>query len=139
MYITVREGPVPRSRLVERIDPEEAAGIRDLNRIRLLLGLNVVAIDVKLCRAARDHSHDMRTKKFFSHTSPVPGKATPAARARRMGTSANAENIAAGTKTGPGANRMWWHSPGHFKNLLAGHRRIGLGRDEKTWTQMFGR
>jgi len=124
--------------LEPRIEFEEANGIRDLNRIRLLLGLKPLQIDVALCEAARDHSKDMVEKKFFAHDSPVPGKQTPWDRAKRFGTSAHAENIAAGTKTGPDANRMWFHSPGHHKNMLGGHGRIGIGRHGNTWTQMFG-
>ncbi len=124
--------------LAPQIDAEEAAGVLDLNRLRLLLGLNAVAIDVKLCDASRDHSNDMRTLGFFAHESPVAGKKTPWDRAARFGTSAGAENIAAGQTTGAGANRAWWYSPGHHKNMLGGHARIGLGRSETHWTQMFG-
>ena len=122
-----------------QLAPEEAEGIADLNRIRLLLGLPAVAIDLKLCQAARGHSQDMHERKFFSHDSPVPGKATPSQRAKLAGTSGSAENIAAGTATGLGANKMWFHSPGHFKNMLGNHRRVGLGHHNKKWTQMFGR
>ena len=38
------------------------------------------------------------------------------------------ENIAAGQDTGEGAIHAWWHSPGHHKNMLGGHGRVGLGR-----------
>jgi uncharacterized protein YkwD len=124
--------------LAPQIDAEEAAGVLDLNRLRIFLGLNAVAIDVKLCDASRDHSNDMRTLGFFAHESPVEGKKTPWQRAARFGTSAGAENIAAGQTTGAGANRAWWYSPGHHKNMLGGHSRIGLGRSETHWTQMFG-
>lgn len=124
----------------DKLEPEEAAGILDLNRMRLLLGIGALEIDLKLCEAARGHSKDMTEKKFFSHDSPVPGKATPWDRARQAGTTGSGENIAAGTATGAGANKMWFHSPGHFKNMLGtGHRRIGLGNYGRNWTQMFGR
>lgn len=123
-----------------KLEPEESAGIRDLNRMRLLLGLSSLAIDPRLCEAAKGHSRDMVEKKFFSHDSPVPGKSTPWDRASKAGTTASGENIAAGTSTGAGANRMWFHSPGHFKNMFgARHRRIGLGNYGRDWTQMFGR
>jgi len=118
---------------------EEALGIRDLNRMRAMLGIGVLSIDVRLCEAARDHSKDMNAKKFFSHTSPVAGKASPWERAKRAGTTASAENIAAGARSGAAANRQWFHSPGHMRNMLGGHRRMGLGRDGNKWTQMFGR
>ncbi len=119
-------------------DPEEAAGVLDLNRLRLLLGLRALALDVKLCAASRDHSNDMRALGFFDHTSPVDGKKTPWDRAARFGTGAAAENIAGGQDTGAGANLGWWYSPGHHKNMLGNFGRIGLGRGGQLWTQMFG-
>jgi len=121
-----------------KILPEEARGIRRLNLVRLLAGLAPLRIDVRLCDAARDHSKDMVEKKFFAHDSPVEGKKTPWDRARNFGTSAHAENIAGGADTGAGAIRQWFHSPGHHKNMMGSHHRVGLGRHEKTWTQLFG-
>lgn len=120
------------------MEPEEYAGTLELNRIRIALGLGAVRIDEKLAAAARDHSHDMQTLGFFSHTSPVDGKHSFGDRAARQGTSASAENIAAGQSTGAGAIEAWWYSPGHHKNMLGGHARTGLGRCEGLWTQMFG-
>lgn len=120
------------------LDPEEFAGIAELNRIRMRLGLGVLAIDVKLCAAARDHSEDMLKLGFFAHESPVPGKRTPGDRAARFGTSAGAENIAFGQADGHEAISAWWYSPGHHRNLLSGAARVGLGRAGHHWTQMFG-
>ncbi|MCK5944044.1 MAG: CAP domain-containing protein [Planctomycetes bacterium] len=122
-----------------RIPHEEYLGTLELNRIRFLLGLPLLRIDEKLSDAARDHSKDMATLGFFSHTSPVPGKERFGQRAANFGTSASAENIAAGQRTGHGAIRAWWYSPGHHKNMLAGHRRTGLGQHDAMWTQLFGR
>lgn len=125
--------------LEAQLEIEEARGIRDVNRIRLLLGLHALKIDVKLCQAARDHSKDMRTKKFFSHLSPVPGKKMPWDRAKRFGTIANAENIAFGVRTGAAANRIWFYSPAHIRNMLHVRlHRIGMGQYEGVWTQLFG-
>jgi hypothetical protein len=121
-----------------RIEASEAEGILILNRMRLLIGLGALAIDVKLCTAARGHSQDMKRLGFFDHTSPVEGKRSPSARAALAGTSGGAENIARGAKTAAGAIRMWWYSPGHHKNMMGGHGRIGLGREAEFWTQMFG-
>jgi hypothetical protein len=120
------------------MDPEEIAGNTALNRIRWLLGLPLLRIDAKLAAAARDHSADMENLGFFAHESPVAGKKSPSDRAARFGTSGGAENIAAGQSTGPDAVRAWWYSPGHHKNMLAGHARVGLGRHAQKWTQMFG-
>ena len=133
-----KEVLVANRELDAQLDPEEAAGILDLNLLRVRLGLRALAIDPKLCIAARDHSNDMRTLGFFAHESPVEGKRTPMDRAARAGTSAHSENIAGGQSTGAGANEGWWYSPGHHKNMTGDHARVGLGRSETIWTQMFG-
>ena len=122
----------------ERTPHEEYLGTLRLNEIRYLLGLSLVVIDEQLANAARDHSKDMATIGFFSHTSPVAGKQRFTQRAAKFGTSAGAENIAAGQRTGHGAIEAWWYSPGHHRNMLGGHRRTGLGQHQTMWTQMFG-
>jgi hypothetical protein len=126
-------------KLAAEIEPAEADGIRDLNELRMLIGLGPCLIDPRLCAAARDHSKDMKEKNFFDHLSPVPGKTTPWDRAKLAGTSASSENIHMGSSSGAGANRGWWHSPGHHKNMLSpGARRVGMGVAGTHWTQMFG-
>jgi uncharacterized protein YkwD len=126
-------------RLRAIIPVEEAEAIRDMNRYRLLIGLPPCVIDPKLCKTARDHSKDMEEKDFFSHTSPVPGKKSPWGRAKLEGTTAKSENIYSGKKDGKAANRSWWYSPGHHRNMLnPGSRRVGMGVHGKKWTQMFG-
>ena len=120
------------------LDPEESGGILDLNRLRIRLGLSALVLDLKLCAAAKDHSGDMRVLGFFAHESPVEGKKTPWDRAARFGTSCSGENIEMGATTGVDANIGWWYSPGHHKNMLGGHARVGLGRSDTYWTQMFG-
>lgn len=123
----------------DQVPADEAAGIEECNLWRLYLGLNALTLDPKLCNAARDHSKDMAEKGFFAHDSPVPGKGTPWARAKLAGTTASAENIYAGGSNPAAANRGWFFSPGHHKNMFGGHRRIGLGHYRGKWTQMFGR
>jgi hypothetical protein len=124
--------------IADLVGPLEAEGIEYLNSIRLLVGLNALAIDVMLCDAARDHSKDMHEKGFFAHVSPVEGKRSFGQRAANFGTSASAENIAAGRHNGRSVIMGWWHSPGHHKNMLRGAGRTALGRFENMWTQMFG-
>jgi len=120
------------------IDAGEALGILDLNVTRMVLGLSALRIDPRLCAAARDHSNDMRTEGFFSHTSPVPGKTSFSDRASRFRASASSENIASGYRDPAMTNRNWFLSPGHHRNMLGGHGRVGLGRSDSHWTQMFG-
>ena len=125
--------------LAREIDAEEAKGIEMLNLMRLRAGMQPLLIDLKLTEASRGHSKDMRSLGFFSHTSPVTGKSSPWDRARLAGTSASGENIFMGSPSHDAAIMAWWHSPGHFKNMMnPGFRRIGLGRVDVHWTQMFG-
>ncbi len=94
---------------------------------------------LKLAAAARDHSRDMKRLKFFSHTSPVPGKRSFFDRAKRFGVRASSENIYTGRADGLIAHTGWFHSPGHHRNMLGRHTRIGVGRSGVYFTQMFGR
>ena len=126
--------------LASEVEESEAEGNEILNLMRIRLGLGAVRTDPKLHEASRGHSKDMNDLDFFSHTSPVPGKESFTQRAALAGTSASSENIARGQSTPAAAILGWWHSPGHHRNMLgAGHARVGLGRHENTWTQMFGR
>lgn len=127
------------ARLARRIDPEEARTILALNLMRNLLGLSPLVIDLQLCIVARDHSNDMRRLGFFAHQSPLPGKTTPWDRARRFGCSASAENIFVGSPNGQTANRAWFHSPGHHVNMLGDHKRVGVGRSQTHFTELFGK
>ena len=126
------------ARLTGRLDPEEARCVLDLNLTRNLLGLDALEIDPALTAAARDHSKDMETLDFFAHESPVEGKESPQDRAERFKTSCSGENIAMGTLDGAFANQMWWHSPGHHRNMLGDHERVGVGKHGRHWTEMFG-
>lgn len=123
----------------EKVPAKERDGVREVNEWRLLLGLNALVLDPKLCDASRGHSEDMATGGFFAHESPVPGKKSPWDRATKSGTKASGENIYMGSEAPSGANKGWFYSPGHHKNMFgARHTRIGLGQYGRHWTQMFG-
>lgn len=123
----------------EQVPAKEREGIRQLNEWRLLLGQRVLVIDPKLCDASRDHSKDMEEHNFFSHTSPLPGKSSPSQRAKLAGTSGGGENIYMGSNSPKSANKGWFFSPGHHKNMFnSRYKRIGLGNHNRHWTQMFG-
>lgn len=120
------------------ISGREADGILDLNIMRIIMGLNPLMVDVALCEAARDHSNDMATKGFFSHTSPVAGKKKFTDRAKRFGTRAGGENIAMGQRTPKQANQGWFHSPGHHVNMFRTKlTAVGLGEIRNHWTQLL--
>lgn len=122
------KGEIPR---------DEYEGILELNQWRIAMGMNALLIDPKLCEAARDHSKDMKTHEFFDHESPVEGKKTPWDRAANFGTKASSENIAINNSPA-GANKAWFHSPGHHKNMFAtGRTHVGLGQEGRHYTQLF--
>ncbi len=128
------------AKLATMIDPREVAGMQALDAMRIMCGLRPLLYDVKLCEAARGHSADMEAKGFFSHDSPVPGKATPWDRAKLADTTASGENIYMGSGSPVAALKGWFLSPGHHKNMLSdSNTRQGLGRVGKHWTQLFGR
>jgi len=127
------------ARSAAQLEPEEARAILELNLTRNLLGLGPLAIDPRLCVAARDHCQDMRNLDFFAHQSPVAGKTLPWDRAKLLGTTAAAENIYHGTHDGRVAIEAWFHSPGHHKNMLGQFARVGIGRSGAYFTAMFGR
>ena len=122
-----------------QVPTPQRKGVEDVNIMRLLAGYNALEIDPNLCAAARDHSKDMETHNFFAHNSPVKGKKTPWDRAKNFGTTASGENIYMGSTDPFAANRGWFFSPGHHRNMFKpGHKRIGLGQHNRHWTQLFG-
>ncbi|MFK7909236.1 MAG: CAP domain-containing protein [Akkermansiaceae bacterium] len=124
----------------EKVPEAERIGVEDANIMRLLAGYNALEIDPKLCATSRDHSKDMEKHQFFAHNSPVAGKRTPWDRAKNFGTTASGENIYMGSTKPQAANRGWFFSPGHHRNMFnPSHKRIGLGQHNRHWTQMFGR
>ncbi|MFT7641773.1 MAG: hypothetical protein ACI9G1_003524 [Pirellulaceae bacterium] len=126
------------NQLSNSLDSEEVRVVNDLNYMRMILGMNSLIIEPKLAACARDHSKDMEKLKFFSHTSPVTGKATPWDRAKAFKVEARSENIYMGSTQGQAAHWGWFFSPGHHVNMLAADRKaIGVGRSGKYFTQMF--
>jgi uncharacterized protein YkwD len=120
------------------LDPAESDGVHAINRLRLVAGLTPLRIDSALTAAARDHSHAMHTRDFFSHESPIEGKRWPIDRAKFFGTTAWSENISWGSHLAARTIDMWFHSPGHLSNMLeTTHRRMGVGRSLTHWTLML--
>lgn len=118
---------------------EERACVDATNEYRMMFGLKALKVFEPLVRAARGHSSDMNQRKFFDHTSPVPGKRQPSDRCRNEGARYSGENIAMGMMTGRRAFNAWYTSSGHHRNMLTkSHISIGIGQDGKYWTQNFG-
>jgi len=120
------------------IEPAEHACVARNNVHRILLGLGVLEIDLRLTIAGKKHSEEMVALKYFSHTSPTPHLAGFGTRARREGTGAGGECIAAGNGSGVGVWRMWYYSQGHHTIMIGGGSAIGVGRKNNSWTLMVG-
>lgn len=114
-----------------------------LNDERAIMGLPPLLLEERLSEAAWGHSNDMRTGGFFSHTSPVPGKKSPADRARKakFQGSWTGENIYMGSPSYISAYTGWFGSDGHRFIMFTkgGSNVIGVGVDGGHWTMMTGR
>ena len=128
-------------KLSTQIDERSVAAMRQCNLTRALLGLSVLTIDPRLIKAGVMHSKDMEKHKFFDHFSPVAGRKTPIDRARLTGTTASGENIFMSNQPLSGAevSDAWFTSPGHHRTMVGPHNRIGIGRHNGYYTEVFGR
>jgi len=122
------------------MNAEEKACVDATNDYRALFGLRKLKYFDPLVRAARGHSNEMVKLRFFDHTSPTPANRTPKIRCEREGAKFSGENIAMGHPTGVAAFWGWYNSSGHHRNILTkGHLSIGVGQNNRHWTQNFGR
>ncbi len=123
--------------LKDQIPAVEYEAILEVNQWRIVCGIHPLLIDPKLCDTARDHSKDMAEHNFFAHQSPLPGKKLPNDRAKKFGTSCSNENIATNGQFS-GANKGWFHSPGHHKTMFSyRYKVIGYGIHGRHHTQNF--
>jgi uncharacterized protein YkwD len=140
--VELEDGYLRRNRLgpvFSQLDDAEIQALEETNKRRAEHKLPPLEVDLHLVLAARDHSKDMAEKNFFSHESPIEGKKTFVDRAIRFDGNANGENIFMGSASAEVAVQAWMDSPPHRANMLnPSFRRIGIGRHDKHWTQVFG-
>lgn len=123
-------------------DPAEAEVFALVNDARAANGCAALAWDETLAQVARLHSADMAARDYMDHTNP--DGLSPFDRAAAAGTTASAENIAAGQQTAAEVMASWMASPGHHANIVnCANTRIGVGVGYGgsygiTWTQLFG-
>jgi uncharacterized protein YkwD len=92
---------------------------------RAVLGLSPLRLEEKLSSSAVGHSRDMKSLGFFSHTSPVPGKASFTDR---------------GYGNAVAAYGGWFYSDGHRHIMLGrGPNILGIGPVGSHWTLVTGR
>jgi uncharacterized protein YkwD len=116
-----------------------------VNVERSKAGLQPVTLNSKLNQAAQNHTNDMISKGYFSHTSPSGGTMKSRVDAVGYVYSTIGENIAAGSSTASATMTQWMNSPGHKANILnPKFRELGVGYGPSNdqyryyWTQVFG-
>ena len=117
-----------------------------INHERHKAGLYSLKTDVRLMKAARQHSLEMAEKKFFSHASDDASSLRERFAKAGYPMTIAAENIAAVHTTPGSVLRAWMRSPGHRANILnKSVREIGIGycysRHSQYvyyWTAVFG-
>jgi uncharacterized protein YkwD len=91
--------------------------------------------DDRIAAVALSHSRDMVSRNFFSHTNPDGKDPFDRLEEANLNSSAAAENIASGPKTGKEVYEIWLHNPSHRRNMLdCRFTRHGVGKAEGRWT-----
>jgi uncharacterized protein YkwD len=93
-----------------------------------------------LAKAAYDHSKDMYTNNYFSHTGKNGSSAGDRIKAAGYNWLSYGENIANGYTSEQSVMNAWLASEGHCKNIMsASVKEMGAGREGNYWTQVFGK
>ena len=88
-----------------------------------------------LAKAAYNHSVDMATRKYFSHTSPDGRSASDRIKAVGYQYTTFGENIASGYSNEQSVIKGWLQSPPHCINMMnKSYTEAGAGREANYWT-----
>ena len=108
-----------------------------LNDRRVAIKLTPLRLEENLSNACRDHSIDMATNGYFSHTGLTAETRSFTIRAKRAGFTggASGECIFMGNPAAAAAHKAWWYSDGHRLIMYAsGPGTLGLGTSGTHWT-----
>ncbi|MDB5209147.1 MAG: hypothetical protein JWR72_4222 [Flavisolibacter sp.] len=95
--------------------------------------------DVLLEKAALNHSKDMYSNNYFSHTSQDGTGAGVRIDVAGYKWKTYGENIAMGYNTEQAVVEGWLKSPGHCQNIMkASFKEMGVAKVGNYWTQDFG-
>jgi len=121
------------------ITDEDKRHVRVLNDYRMMLGRNVLSINLQLVEATTRHSQYQEKVGQIGHNMDGhPDGRTPQDRARRAGFGGSvAENCLMGSKDGDAAVWQWYNAAEHHRNMIAPHSIIGVGHSGVYWTQNF--
>ncbi len=120
---------------------KEGQEVLDLvNSERAKVGCSPVQAQAQLTAAAQKHSEDMAAQHYFSHNSLDGRSPWDRIRAEGYTYSQAGENIATGYSTAAAVMNGWMNSSGHRENILnCNFTEIGIGYDQRYWTQDFAR
>ena len=116
----------------------EDAIVRYVNALRKRLGLGTLLPDERLRTSARQHTLEMLSRGYYSHTSPVAAWSSVVKRACHAGfwdpfVSENIGMVAGFADPAAALHDSWVKSPGHYANLVAANiTHVGVG----VWSAM---
>ena len=119
-------------------DPAIQEFVRLVNEKRRSMGCAELKWDSRVAAIALDHSADMVSRHFFSHTNPDKKGPSERLQESSLSFSSAAENLARHAKTAQEAFDAWLRSPGHRRNMLDNRfTRHGVGRVNDRWTHVL--
>ncbi len=119
-------------------DPVIQEFVRLVNAKRRGIGCAELKWDSRVAAIALDHSADMVSRHFFSHTNPDKKGPSERLQESNLGFSSAAENLVRSAKTPREAFDAWLRSPGHRRNMLDNRfTRHGVGRVQDRWTHVL--
>jgi uncharacterized protein YkwD len=130
VFSIIAAPPVSPSPAHDSICPnnQEQELIDLINQERQKAGLSSLKTDVRLMKAARQHSAQMAVKNFFGHSGYDASSLREKFAKAGYPMTIAAENIAAVHATPDSVLRAWMKSPGHRANILnKSVREIGIG------------
>ncbi len=119
-------------------DPMVQEFVQLVNAKRRNMGCGELKWDGRIAAIAFDHSADMVSRHFFSHTNPDQKGPAERLEASNLDFSWAAENLVRHAKTAQQAFDAWLRSPGHCRNMLDNRfTRHGVGRAKDRWTHVL--
>ena len=119
-------------------DPVIQEFVRLVNTKRISVGCAELKWDSRVAAIALDHSADMVSRHFLSHTNPDNKGPSERLQESNLGFSSAAENLVCYAKTAREAFDAWLRSPEHRRNMLDSRfSRHGVGRVEDRWTHVL--
>ncbi len=110
-----------------------------VNAFRKESGVSPLTLNSALNRAAFKHSKDMNDNNYFDHKGKDGSSFSERTKRESYQGFPIGENIAIAGSLQQ-TFKLWRESDGHRKNMLnAGSNEMGLGKDGRYWTQIFGK